>query len=699
MRGRLLSAIVVSLGLGVPCLAEDAARPAAGVEDPLRGLGIEVAGETRQIGALEVAGLTTLDEAQLWALVEKPAPPFAFAKAAALVEALERTRAFARIEPRLRVAATGELTLVVRLAEHPRVASVELRGLEEIPESGLLPELVGVSVLPPEPRQSAPFASFEAGALRPGILHGGVAGAVARLVAKLFGSGYLMVDVQGTLSADGRLTLAVDEGRIEELRLVGPVRRLWPAIGEALGLPAGRVFHEAELDAALKQLERALPFLRRDLRPRPTRGLPVVEVSDAEPGVERFRLRDAAPTSGSRGFSVEGRRLAVFLEPKLSVRFRFSPDELLRHTPVGGIGVGVQTETRLWDPQDRVHLRLDTFAGVVYSTAIEDLDKEDLGGEFEGALRLRIPPLRVADLSLDVHGIFETQDAWRTGRQTAYFNSLLFDRPDREYYWREGASANLTLQPAERLLVGAEYRLDSYSSIAALSEPAAIFNHEDRFVNPPVQDGEIGSLLLRAELRSEPVNPERIRGLFRTPETSIVVQPRSWGLRTGYQLLATVEIARPGLGSEPGIRFTRLVSDNMLFLATGAVNGLRLRARVAGGSGLPLQKQEALGGWSALRGYEFKEFRGGDWSWLGSAEYRHGWLAGFVDVGSVRQPRGWTGPHAGAGLKLHFDSLPAIGPWLKNRRLLPPIQLAAAWRLDRAGKADPSVRLQIDQLF
>ncbi len=65
----------------------------------------------------------------------------------------------------------------------------------------------------------------------------------------------------------------------------------------------------------------------------------------------------------------------------------------------------------------------------------------------------------------------------------------------------------------------------------------------------------------------------------------------------------------------------------------------------------------------------------------------------------MHQPEGWTGPQAGAGLKLHFDSLPLVGRWLRNRRLLPPTELAVAWRLDRAGKAQPSVRLLIGQVF
>ena len=168
---------------------------------------------------------------------------------------------------------------------------------------------------------------------------------------------------------------------------------------------------------------------------------------------------------------------------------------------MGGIGIGIQTETKLWDPKDRIHLRLDTFGGTVDSAALETLGDERPGwrvraGAAAAASRRCGSPIS----AWTCHGLFDTADAWRTGRQTAYLNSLLFDRPDREYYWREGASLSLTLQPIDRLLVGAEYRLDSYRSLPSLAEPATFFNHDDRFVNPEIQEGDMGSVVLRAEL-------------------------------------------------------------------------------------------------------------------------------------------------------------------------------------------------------
>ena len=119
-----------------------------------------------------------------------------------------------------------------------------------------------------------------------------------------------------------------------------------------------------------------------------------------------------------------------------------------------------------------------------------------------------------------------------------------------------------------------------------------------------------------------------------------------------------------------------MVSDSRLQLDFGTRRLLRLRLRAAGGRDLPAQKQEALGGWSALRGYDFKEFRG-DASVLGSLELRWHWLGGFTDLGSVHQPSGWIGLRPGIGVQLFLEPLGSF---------------EVAWRLDGNGSFVPSTR-------
>ncbi len=144
-----------------------------------------------------------------------------------------------------------------------------------------------------------------------------------------------------------------------------------------------------------------------------------------------------------------------------------------------------------------------------------------------------------------------------------------------------------------------------------------------------------------------------------------------------------MEVGSPSLGGDEGTRFWKLVSDTVLYVPTGDDESLRLRLRGAGGEDLPLQKLEGLGGWSALRGYGFKEFRG-DASVLASAEYRWEALGAFVDVGSVRQAEGWTDAKLGLGASLHLGD---------------EVQLSAAWRSDDRASWVPEARLLFTRPF
>src|SRR5205085_8269525 len=94
--------------------------------------------------------------------------------------------------------------------------------------------------------------------------------------------------------------------------------------------------------------------------------------------------------------------------------------------------------------------------------------------------------------------------------------------------------------------------------------------------------------------------------------------------------------------------------DASLTVETGRYDTLTLRLRAAGGNNLPLQKQEGLGGWTALRGYDFKEFRGNA-SLLATLQIEGRHLGAFLDLGSVHQAgTGWMDPKPSAGALLVF---------------------------------------------
>jgi hypothetical protein len=161
--------------------------------------------------------------------------------------------------------------------------------------------------------------------------------------------------------------------------------------------------------------------------------------------------------------------------------------------------------------------------------------------------------------------------------------------------------------------------------------------------------------------------------MWRNSETSLL--PQEPGV-IGVRSLNTVEIADPSLGGT--FDFTKVLSDSFFVLETGPSDTLTLRTRGAFGRGLPLQKQEGLGGWTALRGYDFKEFRG-DASLLGTLQYDGSHFGVFFDVGSVRQAGAWLDPKTSAGASFSF----ADGS----------TRMEAAWRLDSRARLLPDFRI------
>jgi hypothetical protein len=202
-----------------------------------------------------------------------------------------------------------------------------------------------------------------------------------------------------------------------------------------------------------------------------------------------------------------------------------------------------------------------------------------------------------------------------------------------------------------------------------------VFNRDNPlYGSAPVDEGEMGSAVFRLEYQSEKAPLQKVGSIWRNSETSLVeAAPGKVGLRT----LNTFEVADRSLGGV--FQFNRIVSDTSLTLETGRDDTVTLRLRGTGGSNLPLQKQEGLGGWTALRGYDFKEFRGTA-SVLGTLQMEGRHFGAFLDVGTVRQPgSGWLDLKPSAGATFSF----ADGS----------TRAEAAWRLDGKARLTPDFRI------
>ncbi|MBZ4375910.1 hypothetical protein [Corallococcus sp. AS-1-6] len=714
----------------------------------LGALQVEVDGRGLTPTGLEFRGLQRLTDAQVRKLVGAPATeetsrPLTATQVQSLLHRLARTGLFARMEPRVRVSDPGPALLEVTLQENPTLTSVEFEGLQDLRPDELWDALFErssppldeddaedelttlrvhkrhgrVKVVSPCPAPRPPrtwLARREGGAFRPGIMLGGLDAALDRLLKTLReDDGYLLATVSATLSPAGRLVVTVDEGRLESVEVRGVDEPMASRVREALGLEPGDVFLRSDARRAMERLESRLPFLRavdsEDLQDDRTR-VRIVEEREAD-GTRHYRTKEE-PRRGSRrhervefelgwsrmfhggsgagsdGLSLEGKRLIVHVRPRPP---DLDVDLLPVHTQVTGFAPGLSASLRIFDPRDRVHTTLEGAFFIPLRLGGQRIPDDPEGTRSQrrvnllGGAKVQLPGLGIEELGAQVHDFIDTLDRWRLGDFDSYFYSFLINRPDRDYFRRQGFTAFATWRWAESWLAGVEVRGDTMSSLQSFTPPLSLFRSDDPpFPNAPVDEGRFRSAVVRLEYSGAAERGTRVGSLFRTPETSLFERHKSWKREPALRGFVTLEVGEgPGAGGADA-RFWKLVGDVAMDVPMNWHTGLSLRLRAATGHDLPLQKQEALGGWTALRGFGFKEFRGGDSSVLASAEYRWHGLGIFADLGSVHAASAWSDPRLGLGGSLHLGDA---------------VRFEAAWRLDEKAQLTPEARLLFNRTF
>ncbi len=663
-----------------------------------------------------------------------------------LLRRLARSGLFSRVEPRMRVSEPPRpAVLEVHLEENPVVTAVEVEGLQDIQPSEFLDELLRLphrfpygededdasftatlrvdsrrgtlSIVRPCPLPHPPrawVARLERGTPRPGILLGGVAQGLERALKHLRDDGYLLASLSAVWSPDGRLVVTVDEGRLEAVDVRGVDANTAVRVQEALDLKPGTVFLRSDAKRAVQRLASRLPFLEpadvddaERLRAQRAR---IVEALEPD-GRRTYLSRDEPPSrprrrehvefemswwrfanwwEGNRrdeGITLEGKRMVVHLRPR---RPDFDVDILPLHTQVTGFSPGLSGRLRFWDARDRAHATLDAALTIPLRWGGQRLPDDPEGTRRQrrlnmlGGAKVQVPGVGLAELGAQAYDFTDTLDRWRMGDIDSSLYSALINRPDRDYFRRKGLTAFATWRWAEDWLAGVEYRRDRYESLRSFAPPFTVFRRDSApFPNAPVTEGRFDSVVVRLEYASGAPASAQVGSLFRTPETSLFDRSGDWERRASLRGLLTLEVGNGPRSPGADARFWKLVSDLALDIPTGWDSGLSLRVRSAGGNHLPEQKREALGGWTALRGYGFKEYRG-DVSVLTSAEYQWNALGVFVDVGTVRMDTTWSEARLGVGGSLHLGD---------------SVRLDVAWRTDERATATPEARLLFQRPF
>jgi hypothetical protein len=201
----------------------------------------------------------------------------------------------------------------------------------------------------------------------------------------------------------------------------------------------------------------------------------------------------------------------------------------------------------------------------------------------------------------EIHRLTDTQDDWiiPEGENTAA--ALLFRRDFRDYYRRSGWSAYGSYHLGRSARLTGRIVQDEFGSLAN-SEDWGVFDRDwarrGFRANPAVDELRINSLRAEVEVdtRNRRTRPNR-----------------------GWLAAGVAESAGGFLAGDRSFR--RYLVDVRRYQTLGGGKHLDLRTRMGTATGaLPVQYRYALGGYSSLRGYRFKEFVG-DRMVLGNAEF------------------------------------------------------------------------------
>lgn len=197
-----------------------------------------------------------------------------------------------------------------------------------------------------------------------------------------------------------------------------------------------------------------------------------------------------------------------------------------------------------------------------------------------------------------IYDLTDSRDSWILTNNENSLSAFFLNEDYHDFYQRTGfelhASQNLSIFLKGTL----SYRNDDYSSVRKNTDWALFGGRRDFKINPPIDEGNMRSLYgeLYLDTRDNKEFPRR-----------------GW-----YGKLA-MEMSNTDLSSD--FSFNQYLFEVRRYQRFGRGERVDMRLKIGSAEGLvPIQKQFEIGGFSTLRGYDFKEFYG-DRLILGNVEY------------------------------------------------------------------------------
>ena len=422
------------------------------------------------------------------------------------------------------------------------------------------------------------------------------AAAVARSLEERYErDGYSEARVTGALEA-GRLTLTVDEGRIDEVEIRGVTEADAVRFKHRVGIEAGDIYNRRVVGRATETLiaeSRGALSIGAPRRSQPAQGTSVA----TEVVLERRGGRNVLviplrwnryDTAGALGSGRED-----------------------LYSPADGFSPAVGFSTTFFDHHDFNHTFLDGYVSYKFG---RDDPGYSAGVErplFRGPARLFVGG--------EIHDVTASDDWWRISTFEQALVSVAFKNTFRDYYRRRGAQVFTVLHAGSHNEISAMARWDRHEPLPNATSYSLF--RDDAAFRPalPVLDRRLNAIVLGYTFDTRPLTGAGNRATYVRH-----LKDNLYGARTrptpGLRLDWTSEIAGRGLKGDA--EFDRHVFHARGHLPLSQWTTLSLRGLFGFSNGtLPAERLFAVGGLGSVHGYAFKEASGAGMALI-NAEYR-----------------------------------------------------------------------------
>jgi outer membrane protein assembly factor BamA len=424
---------------------------------------------------------------------------------------------------------------------------------------------------------------------------------------------------------EGRLSLSVDEGRIDDIEILGVTAANAERILRRLGIKPGDIYNTRVIGRATARL-----------------------ASEAQGAIAVGHPRRNQPGSG-RGESAPDE---VILERRggrnvliVPLRWRTANTDSMfgsgredLFSPVDALSPAVGFSATIFDHAQFNHTYINGYVSYKFG-------REDPGYSFGVERPLFTAPKLF--LGLELHDMTATDDRWRLTNVEQTFVSLAFKNSFRDYYRRRGAQVFTVLRMGPNNELSAMARWDRHEPLAN-STTYSFFRDDAAYRrNPAVFDEHVNALVLGYTFDTRPLSGA---GRPATYERHLKDNLFGYGVRQrpGLRLEWTSEIAGHGLKGDA--EFDRHILNARGHVAVTSHTLLSLRGLFGFSNGaLPVERLFAIGGIGSVHGYSFKEATGTGMALL-NAEYRVNLSSAsrnrdaahvfvFYDAGRIASPR------------------------------------------------------------